>query len=56
MRYLIRQEVFGSNNNKLIAIRETREDALKLVDYLRVVDPNNTYYHHSDTDPRSDTR
>ena len=55
MRYLIRKEVFGGDN-KLIAIRDTREDAKKLIEYLRKVDPDSTYYHHSDTEPRTDTR
>jgi len=54
-RYIIRQEVFGSNN-KIIAIRDTREDARSLIEYLQKVDSKNTYYYHSDTDPRSDTR
>lgn len=54
-RYIIRQEVFGSNN-KIIAIRDTREDARKLIEYLQEVDSKNVYYYHSDTEPRSDTR
>lgn len=54
-RYIVRQEVFGGNN-KLIAIRDTREEAKSLVKYLGEVDSKNTYYYHSDTDPRSDTR
>lgn len=54
-RYIIRQEVFGGNN-KVIAIRDTREDARKLIEYLQEVDSKNVYYYHSDTEPRSDTR
>lgn len=54
-RYIIRQEVFGGMN-KVIAIRDTREDARKLIEYLQDVDSKNVYYYHSDTEPRSDTR
>jgi len=55
-KYLIRQEVFGDGINKLIAIRPDREAAINLIAYLHAVDPKNTYYYHSDTKPRSDTR
>jgi hypothetical protein len=55
-KYLIRQEVFGDGINKLIAIRPDRESAMELIAYLHTVDPKNTYYYHSDTEPRSDTR
>lgn len=55
-KYLIRQEMFGNGNNKLIAIRPDRESAISLIAYLHTVDPRNTYYYHSDTEPRSDTR
>ena len=55
-KYLIRQEVFGDGINKLIAIRPDRETAISLIAYLHTVDPKNTYYYHSDTEPRSDTR
>ena len=54
-KYIIRQEVFGGIN-KVIAIRDTREDARKLIEYLQDVDSKNVYYYHSDTNPRSDTR
>lgn len=55
-KYLIRQEVFGDGINKLIAIRPDRESAMELIAYLHTVDPKNTYYYHSDTEPPSDTR
>lgn len=55
-KYLIRQEVFGDGANKLIAIRPDRESAIALIAYLHTVDKKNTYYYHSDTEPRSDTR
>jgi len=55
-KYLIRQEVFGSDINKLIAIRPDRQSAMDLIAYLHLVDPKNTYYYHSDTKPPSDTR
>lgn len=54
-KYIIRQEVFGGSN-KLIAIRDTREEARKLIEYLHEVDHKNVYYYHSDTNPRSDVR
>lgn len=54
--YLIRQETFNDQPNKLIAIRPNREKAIDLVAYLHSVDPKNTYYYHSDTEPGSDTR
>ena len=54
-KYIIRQEVFGGTN-KVIAIRDTSEDARKLIEYLQNVDSKNVYYYHSDTEPRSDTR
>ena len=55
-KYLIRQEVFGDGINKLVAIRNTREEAIELISYLNTVDQKNTYYYHSDTNPPSDTR
>lgn len=55
-KYLIRQETFDDKPNKLIAIRPDRQAAIELVGYLHLVDPKNTYYYHSDTEPRSDTR
>jgi hypothetical protein len=55
-KYLIRQEVFGDGVNKLIAIRPDRQSAIDLIAYLHTVDPKNTYYYHSDTEPRSDNR
>lgn len=55
-KYLIRQETFDDKPNKLIAIRPDRQSAIDLVGYLHSVDPKNTYYYHSDTEPRSDTR
>ena len=54
--YLIRQETFNEQPNKLIAIRPDRESAINLIAYLHTVDKKNTYYYHSDTEPRSDTR
>lgn len=55
VRYVIRQEVFGGDN-KLIALRGTREQAESLISYLASVDSKNVYYYHSDISPRSDTR
>lgn len=55
-KYLIRQETFKDGPNKLIAIRPDKATAIDLVAYLHLVDPKNTYYYHSDTEPWSDTR
>lgn len=49
-KYLIKQEMFNKQHNKLIAIRYTKDDASNLVDYLQDVDPKNTYYYHSYTE------
>jgi hypothetical protein len=55
-KYLIKQEKFNGEPHNLVAIRKTKEEAVNLVRYLADIDPGNIYFHHSDTEPRSDTR
>lgn len=56
VKYLIKQQKYNGEPHKLIAIRNTREEAKALVDYLSDMDKNNIYFHCTDQEIPSDTR
>ena len=47
-KYIIRQQDL-KGYEKIIAIRNSVDEASNLVDYLHNVDAKNTYYYHSST-------
>lgn len=46
--YVVRQQDL-KGYEKIIAIRESKEEADDLVDFLQIVDKKNTYYYHVGT-------
>ncbi len=47
-KYIVRQQDL-KGYEKIIAVRQSKEEASDLVDFLHVVDSKNTYYYHIDT-------